>query len=525
MSFIHRMNLSSLVRVLVYGLLLTGLFFSSYRVMFGWWESEDFNYCYLVPLIVLYLVWEKRESLAGVPSVPSWGGLVPIVLGVGLYWLGELGGEFYTLYFSSWMILVGLLWVHLGWDKLKLIWFPVMFVLAMFPPPNLINFPLSLKLRLISSQLGVAFLHLAGMSAYREGNIIDLGFTQLQVVDACSGLRYLYPLIIMGILMAYFFRAALWKRIVLVLSVLPLTIFMNSLRIAATGILYRFMGASAAEGFFHGFSGWFVFMFALAFLLLEMYLLNKLPGSKPVKAEERPADRPAADKSMHAKRRGALGLMGVLAPPQFVVIVLLLAVTLTATYGIEFREKIPIAKPFNQFPMQVGDWSGKREAIPMKFLEGLYFSDYLLADYQNRESRPVNLYVAYYESQRKAESIHSPETCLPGSGWEFKNAIKKTLAVDAASGKTMTIMAASMENAGRKQVVYYWFAQRGRVNRTLTEVKLYNFWDALTRHRTDGALVRLITPVLSGETPEQADERLQQFTREIAPILDQFLPK
>jgi exosortase D (VPLPA-CTERM-specific) len=523
MSYLPRIHSSTAVKVIVYGLLLIGLFHSSYRVMFGWWENEDFNYCYLVPFIVLYLIWEKRESLANAPSVPSWAGLVPIVLGIGLYWLGELGGEFYTLYFASWMLLVGFLWVHIGWDKLKIIWFPVVFILAMFPPPNLINFPLSLKLRLISSQLGVAFLHLVGMSAYREGNIIDLGFTQLQVVDACSGLRYLYPLIIMGILLAYFFRASMWKRLLLVLSVLPLTIFMNSLRIAATGILYRFMGASAAEGFFHGFSGWFVFMFALAFLLLEMYLLGKLPGSKPGKAESKIPDKEYMGASV--ERHAGFGLRNLLMPPQFITIVMLLSITLAASYGIEFREKIPIAKPFNQFPMQVGDWSGKRDVIPMKFLEGLYFNDYLLADYQSRENRPVNLYVAYYESQRKAESIHSPETCLPGSGWEFKDAVKKTLAVDAASGKTMTIMAASMENAGRKQVVYYWFAQRGRVNTTLTEVKLYNFWDALTRHRTDGALVRLITPVLGSETPEQADERLQQFTREILPVLDQFLPK
>jgi exosortase D (VPLPA-CTERM-specific) len=525
MSHLPRIHSSSAVKIFVYSLLLIGLFYSSYRVMFGWWESEDFNYCYLVPLIVLYLVWEKRESLASVPSIPSWAGLVPIVLGIGLYWLGELGGEFYTLYFSSWLILVGLLWVHLGWRKLKLIWFPVVFILAMFPPPNLINFPLSLKLRLISSQLGVAFLHLAGMSAYREGNIIDLGFTQLQVVDACSGLRYLYPLIIMGILLAYFFRAALWKRILLVLSVLPLTIFMNSLRIAATGILYRFMGASAAEGFFHGFSGWFVFMFALAFLLLEMYVLNKLPGAKPGETEERPTDRMVAAQARLDNRMGVSGIMRVLAPPQFVVIVLLMAITLAASYGIEFREKIPISKPFNQFPMQVGDWSGKRDSIPMKFLEGLYFSDYLLADYQNRENRQINLYVAYYESQRKAESIHSPETCLPGSGWEFKNAVKKTLALDGTPGKTMTIMAASMENAGRKQMVYYWFAQRGRVNTTLTEVKLYNFWDALTRQRTDGALVRVITPLYPQESAAEAEKRLQEFTSGIVPVLNEFLPK
>ena len=101
-----------------------------------------------------------------------------------------------------------------------------------------------------------------GMSAYREGNIIDLGFTQLQVVDACSGLRYLFPLLILGVLLAYFYRVALWKKLIIILSTIPLTIFTNSLRIALTGIIYEIWGAKEAEGFFHGFSGWFIFMTA-----------------------------------------------------------------------------------------------------------------------------------------------------------------------------------------------------------------------------------------------------------------------
>ncbi|NPV04869.1 MAG: VPLPA-CTERM-specific exosortase XrtD [Syntrophaceae bacterium] len=510
---------ATLLHIAVYALLLAGLFHSAYRVMFSWWAGEDFNYCYLIPLIVLYLVWDKRDALAGAPARPSWWGLAPVVLGIALFWLGELGGEFYTLYLASWLIFAGLLWAHLGWAKLKIIWFPVVFLLAMFPPPNIVNFPLSLKLRLISSQLGVAFLHLAGMSAYREGNVIDLGFTQLQVVDACSGLRYLYPLIVMAILLAYFYRAAIWKKVVLVLSVLPLTIFMNSLRIAATGILYRSMGAAAAEGFFHGFSGWLVYMFALACLLLEMYVLNKLPGSAPARrdADEKAPVRMDAPARARAASR--------IAQPQFMAVAGLLTLTLVASQGIEFRERIPIAKPFSQFPMQVAGWTGKTDTIPAKFREGLYFSDYLLADYVDGQGKRINLYVAYYESQRKAESIHSPETCLPGSGWEFKNAGRKTIAVGDGHGRSMRLMAATMENAGQKQIVYYWFAQRGRVNTSLPEVKLYNFWDALTRQRTDGALVRLITPVLPGETPEEAEKRLQEFTREVVPTLEQFLPK
>ena len=176
------------VYALIYAAVLVPLYYSSHRVMIKWWGREDYNYCYLIPFIVLYLIWEKRDALKRVPAGPScWKGLFPLVVGVFLFWLGELGGEFYMLYLSSWFVVLGLCWLHLGWQKLKVILFPIAFILTMFPPPNLIYFNLSLKLKLISSRIGVWLLQLAGKTAYREGNVIDLGFTQLQVVDACSG--------------------------------------------------------------------------------------------------------------------------------------------------------------------------------------------------------------------------------------------------------------------------------------------------------------------------------------------------
>ena len=146
----------------------------------------------------------------------------------------------------------------------------------MFPLPNFLHTKISVKLKLISSQIGVDMIQLYGLSAYREGNVIDLGFTQLQVVDACSGLRYLFPLLIMGLLLAYFYRAAFWKKIVLVISTVPLTIITNSLRIALTGIFFGIWGPKVANGFFHGFSGWFIFMTSLLILMFEMWILKKI---------------------------------------------------------------------------------------------------------------------------------------------------------------------------------------------------------------------------------------------------------
>ncbi len=551
-------------QILTLALLLAGLFYSTgvWLVTIDW-PREDYNYCYLVPFIVLYLIWEKKEELSKKPAVPSWAGLFSLVLGILLFWIGELAGELYSLYLSSWLVSVGILWMHIGWPKLKIIGFASFMALAMFPLPVFVNTKLTSGLKLISSQLGVALIHLYGLTVYREGNIIDLGFTQLQVVDACSGLRYLFPLLIMGILIAYFYGGKFWKKVILVVSTVPLTIITNSLRIAATGVLYEIWGPAVAEDFFHGFSGWFIFMFGLAVLLLEMWVLNGFRGlgifggrdkeverveivgmvkgaedqtgssGSPIQAELpnlsepanpqnylNPPNPPNSPNLLPAPK----GLKAFFHPPQFVVAVLLLAGTLALAQGVEFREKIPPAKDFASFPLELGDWTGRREIMEEKFLKELDLNDYVIVDYMNG-SKAVNFYTAYYESQRKGESIHSPETCLPGGGWEFRNAGAVTLPLKARNGEPMRVNRAFMEKGAYKQLSYFWFPSRDRVLTNAWEMKWYNFWDALTRQRTDGALVRLITPVYAGEEAADADKRLVAFTKEIVPVLNEFLPK
>ena len=620
-KLVYTAKTTDATKILLIAILLLSIFWDGFYRLYNKWHQEDFSYCFLIAPIVFYLIWEKREYLASVPSHPSWYGIIPVAFGIGFFWLGELGGEYYTLYIASWLILVGLFWMHLGWAKLKIIWFPIVFIFALFPPPDAINFPLTLKFKLLSSKIGVAIIQAFGLSAYREGNVIDLGFTQLQVVDACSGLRFLYPLIIMALLLAYFYRGSFWKRAVLVISAVPITIITNSFRIAMTGILYKHFGAAAAEGFFHGFSGWFIFMFALAILLLEMWIMNgfkgifsnksnsrieglrdsgiegesnygieelknlgieklesqnhnelregedegqfkaessKLVGKKgkfnssnlsnsfnslkgkaqkeidnseqlikpieptePIQQIDEPIKqikpkepiKPAADNSWQAFFR----------PPQFLVAVILLTATLALSQGVEFREKIPMSRSFTEFPLVVGQWVGKRDVMEQKFIDELDFKDYIIVDYWNEKTgKMVNFYTAYYESQRKGESIHSPETCLPGGGWEFKNAGRTTVAMNPSD---MTINRAFIVQGAAKQLTYYWFPLRNRIATNLWEVKAYNFWDALTRQRTDGALVRLVTPVYKDEEVADADKRLVAFTREIVPVLNEYLPK
>ena len=536
----QKIGSAGIIQGVVYAVLLIGIYYSTYTwLIVKDWARDDYSASMLIPLVVLYLIWEKKNALARIPSRWSLAGYVFIIAGVFLFWLGELGGEFFALYFSSWLLFTGLCWLHLGWRKLKVIAFPVALLLAMFPLPHFIHGKLSFKLKLISSKLGVKMMQWMGMSAYREGNVIDLGFTQLQVVDACNGLRYLIPLIILGLIIAYFYKATWWKRTLLVLSTIPIAVLVNSLRIASVGVLYPIWGPKVAEGFFHDFSGWFIFMLTVGFLVLFMGFLRLLPPKRPakIKSDENDAgmapdedndEKQEVANSQHASDEisttmGETGKPNPLFDPHFLVAGCLLGLTLAISLGVEFHEQTPIVQPLAEFPITIAGWQGNRQSMEQQFIDRLDLSDYLITDFHDKEGKSVNFYVAYYQSQRKGESIHSPATCMPGGGWVFHQSGKAT--VTLRNNTSMPVNRAFMQKGESKQLSYYWFPMRGRVLTNAYEMKLYNFWDALTRQRTDGALVRLVTPLYGDESVESAEARLQAFMGDVVPVLDTFLPK
>jgi len=542
-----------------YALLLVGLYFSALsKLITRDWARDDYTYAYVIPFLVLYLIWDRRSNLMDIPSISSWKGMTPFIAGLGLFWLGELGGNTFILYISLWFVLVGLLWLHLGWEKLKTISFALIMILSMFPLPSYLYNKLSVRLQLISTQLSALMIRFSGLPAFREGNIIDLGFTQLQVVEACSGLRYLLPLIVMGLLLAYFFKAALWKRAILIISTVPLAIVANSIRIALTGILHKIWGARVADAFFHGFSGWFIFMLCMGILLFEMWILGRMGNSKsensahekvsldlfshprglrlPPRGTRNISDKPylqreesqKVEKELKATSNSARSRTGIELPrvlqPQFLVAVVLLIAILTLSQGINYRERIPIKKSLAKFPLHLSEWTGTRQSMEQRFIYSLGLSDYALIDFANQEGKSVYLYVAYYESQSRGHHTHSPATCLRGGGWILREMGATTISTPGYYNGAMKFNSAIIDKQGSRQFCYYWFPQRGRILNNVYQLKIFTFWDALTKQRTDGALVRVITPVYESEELRDAEARLQAFTRVIVPVLDEYIP-
>jgi exosortase D (VPLPA-CTERM-specific) len=323
----------------------------------------------------------------------------------------------------------------------------------------------------------------------------------------------------------YFFKDHIWKRAVLLISSIPLAIVTNSMRIAMTAILYKYFGAGVAEGFFHEFSGLLIFAICIPVLLLEMKLLEKLPPVQSTSTSEPKETEKISFDNNKGSQNKAVSKYGMLRQPAFIVAVILLGATLAISHTVEFREKIPAKKNLEQFPLKLGEWNAARyQFMAQKFIDVLDLSEYVIVNYQNLDGKKINFYVAYYESQRKGESIHSPATCLPGSGWSFNQS--GTVKITNVSGNkgTYEVNRAVMQSGRNMQITYYWFPVRGRILNNAYQLKIYNFWDALTQQRTDGALVRLITSVYEDEKLEDAEERLQDFVRDVAPVLEEYIP-
>jgi exosortase D (VPLPA-CTERM-specific) len=480
-----------------------------------WIEDDNYSHGFFIPLIVAALIWMKRERLAAVGMIPSWWGVGVLIAGLGLFVIGELATLMVIVHASLWIVIVGLFLTAIGPRATWEIAFPLGYLATMFPLPQMLQQNLSSSLQLLSSTFGVGCLQLIGVTAFREGNVIDLGPIQLQVVEACSGLRYLFPLVSLALLCGYLFQDRWWKRIVLVVSAIPLAILLNGVRIGVIGVLVEWYGQGAAEGFMHFFEGWVVFVISLAILLGEMQLLAKIgKASAPPVLPAASAASPQAGSRAHVP---ALSLVPASS-------LLLLALMALLSFPLHGRQDVmPPRENFFDFPMQMSEWRGTPMTMERLYVDTLRFDDYLLADYRGLSNGPVNLYVAYYRSQKTGQSAHSPKTCLPGGGWEM-TAMTEVPVLDPNTGKAFHANRAVIQKGDARQIVFYWFKQRERLMTNEYLVKVWLFWDALTRQRSDGALIRLVAPVLPGESDEAADQRLVQFAQLVQPAMSAYVP-
>ncbi|HFD13286.1 MAG TPA: EpsI family protein, partial [Crenotrichaceae bacterium] len=205
--------------------------------------------------------------------------------------------------------------------------------------------------------------------------------------------------------------------------------------------------------------------------------------------------------------------------------VLLVGVTLFVTLVPERKDIIPERKDFYSFPMEFDGWKGTREGLKQRILDALKVDDYILVDYINKDGTKINFYVAYYATQKKGQSAHSPRTCIPGGGWKISSIEQVPVKGVKVNGVPLIVNRTIIQKGEFRQLVYYWFQERGRILTNEYLVKWYILWDALTKNRTDGALVRLVTMVPPGQDIELADRKLTDFAKIVVEKMHDYVPE
>ena len=246
-----------------------------------WAHDSNFSHGFYVPLFSAFVIWHERGKLTALPLKPSWSGFVVIALAMVLLITGQLGAELFLARVSLVLLIAGLVALFLGWNYLRAALFPWAFLLLMIPIPNILLNQIALPLQLLASRMASSVLPLFGVPVLREGNVLNLSVMSLEVAEACSGIRSLMSLVTLAIIYGYFAERRILVRILLALAAVPIAVASNSFRIIGTGLLVQFWSPDKAEGFFHTFQGWLIFVVSMLLLLgTHRILLRLMPAEE-----------------------------------------------------------------------------------------------------------------------------------------------------------------------------------------------------------------------------------------------------
>lgn len=254
-----------------------------YKLVHDWYTDDNYSHGFLIVPLAIYFAWERRQRLFETPQKSSLFGLIIVIGSILVLLAGLLGAELFLTRISLIGALVGSVLFLGGWHRLRILAFPLAFLLLMIPIPAIIFNQIAFPLQLLASRAGEWAMTIANVPVLREGNVLILANTQLEVAEACSGIRSLISLLALGIIFGYFADPRGWVRTVIALATVPVAIIANGARVAGTGIAAHRFGPAVAEGFFHEFSGWVVFVVAFAILLAIQGLILRL-APKPTKA-------------------------------------------------------------------------------------------------------------------------------------------------------------------------------------------------------------------------------------------------
>jgi exosortase D (VPLPA-CTERM-specific) len=482
------------------------------------WTLPEYSHGPLIPILsaFLFLRHLKRVPILPGPVTDRGVGVAVILLAMVL---GGIGRLIQINDFAAYALILwtgGVLLICFGWAQGKQFWPPVLHLVYMLPLPGVLYYGLSTWLQGVASGLGVYFLDLLGVSVFLDGNIIDLGVYKLQVAEACSGLRYLFPILSFSYIFAVLYKGPTWHKAVLLISAAPITVFMNSVRIAMAGVVVDNYGIEFVEGLTHFMEGWVIFLVCvlLLFALARVMLLMNPQKMRLTEALDLDVDGLAPQLARLRLIQPSGALIGVTA--------LMMAGAL-AWQVIPARPLAVVEREsFYAFPLQLGDWtSSTQQRLDPETARVLAADDYHAVTLR-KDGAVVDLFTAWYKDQMTG-GTHSPTICLPSAGWEISGLEVIDAPADTPGGP-FTLNRAFIQKGLDRMVVYYWYDQQGVRTASSYHAKLLMTVSKVQTGRSDGAIVRLITSIDPDETDAVAEERLKDALRAVVVPLPRFVP-
>lgn len=490
--------------------LIVILYWSVIPKLLDFWDRPDYSHAYIIPFLLVWIFWTERGHVAAAANNEHKLAYFFLISTAILFVLGSFSAILSLVFMSIWTLLLAVLGLIYGDRGLRVLWPLALTAFFVVPWPAFIFRTASFQLRLLSSYLSELMLRAISIPVFREGNVIDLGSIQLEVVDACSGLRYLLPSILMAILAGWLFLKRPLMRGLLVIMSVPVAVFSNAFRIMITGILCRWFGPEMAEGFFHDFSGWLVYVVSLLVLLGILYLLRKVENKKP---EKLPA--PLPEKNFHffemlPTRKGLYILIAV--------VIVLIGINIWASRPAPALERMNLA----QFPQIVGDWKATPISLDKATIQNLGTDQVFNASYTNSKTGD-SLYflITYYTVQDSSAAAHAPTSCMLGGGWAI---LRKNEIPPEENKHEFPIASMLLKKQNSYILGNFWFQQRGRMISNELMNKIYLFVDAFKNRRTDGGLVRIELFMRPGMTQEQGQVVIDDFIDLIRPELQKYIP-
>lgn len=490
-----------------------------------WWTDENYSHGLLVPFVIGMIVWREWDVFSATRRNPAIiAGVVAVVASLLLLFAGTLGAELFTTRISFVLMLAGLVVYLFGFRILNLLLVPFALLLLAIPIPQIVFNRIAFPLQTLASQMAVWGIRFFDVPTLRKGNVIDIlpqGSTQtisLEVVEACSGIRSLMTLVTLALILGYFTRryerggfsnmapSDLIRAVLLMLLAVPIAVVTNAGRVAGTGVLTYYYGKQATDGAWHDTSGWMVYVVALALLMGFNLLLKRLIRGREFD------DRSFIRETLSAKNAPVLPL-----------IVVMVVGGVLVNWFVTRADELPERTPLTQLTKTLGTWTQRGNEI--KFDEGieavLRTSDYTMREYTSPEGRVGNIYVGYYASQRSGATYHSPQNCLPGAGWVMKD--PQLVKIELSDGRSFNANRYIIQNGIYNEVMIYWYQGRGRFEPSEYSDKFNTIFDSITRKRSDGALVRVMTSVGTDEAAGLA--AAADLASHLAESLPSFVPE